>query len=169
APGGQILGVDGTQGDDVIKIVPGDRWCEVKAIVNGVTSPSFRPTNRIMVFGYGGNDTIMVHPRVSYQTWLIGGQGNDLLKAGGGTALLLGNEGNDTLTGGPGRDLLIGGDGADSLSGSFSNDILVGGTTQFDSQANALGDVFNRWIWNSRYSRWWGSSQCAPSRRDVLT
>jgi len=170
---GQMLVVDGTQGNDTIRILPGDRWGEVKAIVNGVCSPSFRPTSRIVVFGYAGDDTITVDPRVTYKTWLIGGLGNDTLKAGGGPALLMGNEGNDTLFGGYQRDILIGGDGEDSLAGSYSADLLVGGSTRFDSQPAALGDMFSQWLWAQKWSHHSRPSWCAPSdgrpvRRDIL-
>jgi hypothetical protein len=166
--GGQMLVVDGTQLDDVIQIVPGDRRREVKAIVNGVTFPSFRPTGRIMVFGYGGNDTITVDPRVSQQAWLVGGEGNDVLKAGGGPTVLLGGAGDDKLTGGGERDLLIGGDGADRLKGSFSADILVGGTTIFDSQPAALGDLFDQWRSSSRNPRFDRPWRCSSPAHDVL-
>jgi Ca2+-binding RTX toxin-like protein len=155
--GGQMLIVDGTHGADGINIVPGDRWNQVKAIVNGVTSPSFRPSSRIVVFGYGGDDTITVSPRVHMEAWLVGGLGNDVLTAGGGPTLLMGSEGNDTLNGGKDRDILIGGLGADNLSGSFSEDLLVGGTTTIDQQPDALGRQFNRWQrnpWSDRSDRW---------------
>lgn len=155
--GGQMLVVDGTHGADVINIVPGDRWNQVKTIVNGVASPSFKPTSRIVVFGYGGDDTITVSPRVRTEAWLVGGLGNDVLTAGGGPTLLMGSEGNDTLNGGKDRDMLIGGLGEDNLSGSFSEDLLVGGTTTIDQQPDALGRQFNKWQrnpWADRSDRW---------------
>jgi len=148
--GGQMLVVDGSHGDDTIAIVPGDRRGEVKAILNGVTSPSFRPTGRIVVFGYGGNDSIVVSPSVRHTTWLVGGASNDLLMAGGGPALLLGNEGNDTLLGGLARDVLIGGAGQDSLTAAFAGDLLVGGSTRFDTQQSNLADLLSRWAHNGR-------------------
>jgi Ca2+-binding RTX toxin-like protein len=151
--GGQMLVVDGTRTADVISIVPGDRRNQVQAIVNGVASPSFRPTSRVVVFGYGGDDTITVSPRVHTPVWLVGGVGNDVLTAGGGPALLMGSEGNDTLNGGRDRDLLIGGLGEDNLSGSFSSDLLVGGTTTMDQQPEQLGQVFDSWVWNPSYFR----------------
>ena len=165
--GGQMFMVEGTNHDDTIEIVPGDRYWEVKAIVNGVTSPSFRPTSRIAVFGYGGRDTITVSPSVRWNAWLVGGLGNDVLKAGGGPTILLGNQGNDTLKGGYSRDLLIGGDGEDQLFGSYANDILVGGSTRFDSQPMAMGNLFSQWLRGRHHSRpWWCPNY--PASRDVL-
>src|SRR5262249_11513129 len=117
--GGQMLVVEGTNQADSILIVPGDRRGEVRAIVNGVSSPSFRPTSRIVVFGYGGDDAIVVSPLVRNTTWLIGGSENDVLMAGGGPAILMGGDGDDVQIGGRGRDLLIGGLGADSLTSAF--------------------------------------------------
>src|SRR5262245_44994361 len=166
--GGQMLVVDGTHSADTISIVPGDRWNQVKAVVNGVTSPSFRPDTRIVVFGYGGDDTITVSPRVHVPVWLDGGIGNDTLTAGGGPALLMGSDGNDTLNGGRSRDMLIGGQGADNLSGSFSDDLLIGGTTTMDQQPDQLGRVFDNWVWipwSFRSPRRW---EC-PGSHDRLT
>jgi Ca2+-binding RTX toxin-like protein len=157
--GGQMLVVDGTNTADTISIVPGDRWNQVKAVVNGVTSPSFPPDTRIVVFGYAGDDTITVSPRVRATVWLDGGAGNDMLTAGGGPALLMGSDGNDTLNGGGASDLLIGGMGADSLSGSFANDLLIGGTTTMDQQPDQLGRVFNNWLrnpWSFQSGGRWG-------------
>jgi hypothetical protein len=172
--GGQMLVVDGTQNADSIQIVPGNGCGQVKAIVNGVSSPSFQPTSRIVVFGYGGDDTITVSPSVRNTTWLVGGSGNDLLKAGGGPSLLMGGDGNDTLQGGYSRDVLIGGNGADSLSSGYASDILVGGSTSFDSQPAALGDILSRWVWggwnSSNYGFWGRTSYCGSAgNRGVLT
>jgi Ca2+-binding RTX toxin-like protein len=169
-----MLVVDGTNAADTIAIVPGDRRGEVKAIVNGVTSPSFRPTGRILVFGYGGNDSIVVSPAVRNTAWLIGGADDDLLMAGGGPSLLMGNDGNDTMLGGLARDLLIGGDGLDSLTSAFGSDILVGGMTRFDSQPAALNAVFELWSGNKGPSSNHGFSNGHAShgkskRRNALT
>jgi Ca2+-binding RTX toxin-like protein len=166
--GGKMLVVDGTNSADTINIVPGDRPNQVKAVVNGVTSPSFSPDTRIVVFGYAGDDTITVSPKVRMPVWLIGGTGNDVLTAGGGQALLMGSDGNDTLNGGRGSDMLIGGLGADSLSGSFANDLLIGGATTIDQQPDQLGRVFDNWVWNPKSFRSPRRCQC-PGTSDRLT
>lgn len=168
--GGQMLVVDGTILADTIRLVPGDRRREVKAIVNGVTSPSFRPT-RVLLFGYTGNDTITVDPRVQLPTWIVGGAGNDTLQGGGGPSLLVGNSGNDLLTGGAGRDVLFGGSGSDTIRGGRGSDLLFGGVNVLETNASALGVFFDAWrtqrdraLWRCPwFSRGWGFE------RDQLT
>lgn len=165
--GGNMLLVEGTNQADTIDIVPGNRWNQVRAIVNGVTSPSFRPNTRIVVYGYSGNDTITVSRRVDVPAWLIGGFGNDRLRAGNGPSLLMGSEGNDTLIGGDDRDVLFGGAGEDVLRGSYSADVLVGGRTTLDDQPTELNRVFRTWTRN-----WWWSESFRSRRaelRDILT
>jgi hypothetical protein len=147
--GGQMLVVDGTAGNDTILIAPGRHAGDVIVTVNGVSSGPFRPTGRIAVLGYGGDDRIVVDPRVQAPAWLVGGSGNDTLLAGGGSSVLLGGTGDDLLVSGLGRDLLIGGAGSDTLLGT-GDDILVAGTTAFDSNSAALHAISTEW--NSRHS-----------------
>ncbi len=143
--GGKMLVVDGTYNDDRIVLDRGRRPNDIVVWINGVQSGTFRPTSRVVVFGYSGNDTILVSKRVHATTWLYGGDGNDTLQAGGGRSVLLGGGGDDVLLSGPGRDLLIGGAGADRLVGAFSFDLLVSGATRFDASVSALNSVFLEW------------------------
>jgi hypothetical protein len=57
---------------------------------------------------------------------VIGGSGDDVLRAGSRSAALVGNAGDDRLIGGPGGDALLGGPGRDGLSGGAGNDRLEG-------------------------------------------
>src|SRR5262245_55587320 len=85
---------------------------------------------------------------------VFGGDGNDLLKAGGGNSvllgkggddLMLGGSGNDELNGGQGRDFLIGGTGADRLNGGPGGDILIAGFTAYDQNFSALTSLHDVW------------------------
>ena len=56
---------------------------------------------------------------VGEQTWLDGGDGNDVVIGGSASDVLLGGQGTDTLTGGPGQDTFVfnaPGDGPDSIT-----------------------------------------------------
>jgi hypothetical protein len=54
---------------------------------------------------------------VARQSFVSGGDGDDLLEGGLSRDSLRGDDGDDTLRGGVGEDELIGGPGADTLSG----------------------------------------------------
>lgn len=138
--GGTMLVVDGTAFADTIVVSPGTACGDVVVTVNGVVSDSFRPSSRIVVLGYGGNDNIQVADDVKTPVWLVGGAGNDTLKGGGGPSLLLGGNGNDTLVSGIARNVLIGGAGADSLKGN-GGDILVGASTLYDNDQQSLAAI----------------------------
>jgi Ca2+-binding RTX toxin-like protein len=83
--------------------------------VNGVAKGTFSPTNRLVVYGQGGNDTITVDSRISISRLMYGGDGADAISGGNGNGIQVGGDGNDTLSAGNSRDIQIGGTGADTL------------------------------------------------------
>jgi uncharacterized protein (TIGR03118 family) len=95
--------------------------------------------------GLNGNDFVKVADRLSVETILDGGAGNDLLIAGGGNSALLGGTGNDLLFGSVGPDVLIGGTGRDLLLGGRGDDLLIGGSTAHDANAAALAQILAEW------------------------
>jgi uncharacterized protein GlcG (DUF336 family) len=90
----------------------------------------------IQVSVVGDENSVRVRPDVMQQTVLLGGDGKNLLQAGGGPSVQFGGSDNDKLiggpsadflNGGPGRDLLAAGPGiADTLDGGAGADKLVG-------------------------------------------
>jgi Ca2+-binding RTX toxin-like protein len=142
--GGTALVVGGTAGNDTIKVTAdGSTYVQVK--VNGVNLGTFAPTNRVVVYGLAGDDTITVDNDLKLSAWLYGGDGNDTLTAGGGNDVLLGGGGADTLLGRKGCDLLIGGAGCDSLTGNRDCDLLIGGTTAWDNSPAKLNQIMTCW------------------------
>ncbi|MEZ5099240.1 MAG: calcium-binding protein [Thermoleophilia bacterium] len=109
--------VVGTEGDDVLHVVP-------PALVRGL----------------GGDDEIVVEPSpagLALRTVVDAGSGNDVVVSLGGEAdtilggpgddRLLAGRGDDLVLGGPGRDLIDGGRGRDVLRGGAGDDVLRGG------------------------------------------
>jgi Ca2+-binding RTX toxin-like protein len=68
----------------------------------------------------GGNDTLVVDPKVDANISADGGDGNDVM---------LGGAGNDQFTGGAGKDILMGRGGRDWLDGGkdHDRDVIEGG------------------------------------------
>ncbi|MCP1456103.1 calcium-binding protein [Pseudomonas kilonensis] len=60
-------------------------------------------------------------------SYIFGGKGNDSILGAGGNDSLVGGDGADSISGGGGADLLLGGNGDDILSGQSGHDHLVGG------------------------------------------
>jgi Ca2+-binding RTX toxin-like protein len=75
----------------------------------------------------GGNDSVIISPKILVPSTLRGGPGNDRLRGGGGADKVLGGSGNDSLLGHGGNDWLIGEAGADWLFGGAGEDRLTGG------------------------------------------
>jgi hypothetical protein len=148
--GGTALVVCGTAGNDRICVDHADKH-RVTVIVNGINLGTFAPTNRIIVNGLAGNDSIRVAKDVHLSAWLYGGDGDDTIMGGGGNDVLLGGAGSDHLYGGSGRDLLIGGTGADMLVGNGGSDILIGGATAWDNDLAHLNQIMNIWTSSASY------------------
>lgn len=81
--------------------------------------------NKIVAYGYGGNDVLSVSSAITKGAYLYGGDGDDRLYGGAG---------HDYVDGGRGHDLLFGGAG---------NDYLVAGTVRGERDALNGGTGFN--------------------------
>ncbi|HEU5063377.1 MAG TPA: hypothetical protein VFT79_09540 [Solirubrobacterales bacterium] len=75
----------------------------------------------------GGDDSVIISPKILIATTLRGGPGNDRLRGGAGDDKLLGGPGDDFLYGMQGKDWLFGNAGRDWLLGGGGEDRLVGG------------------------------------------
>ena len=91
------------------------------------------------IIGSPGSDSITV-TAVDEVSLISGGVGNDSLVAGNNSATfetqIIGGDGNDTLVGGTGRDILDGGLGIDSMSGNGGDDTLF--IDKFDTFSGGL-------------------------------
>jgi Ca2+-binding RTX toxin-like protein len=149
------LVVGGTTGADNITLKVADTQGGIKVTVNGQLLGTFNPSDKILVYGQAGNDTIKLDSAkiqgdtnyIHDTAILFGGAGNDNLDAKGSTAnnVLVGGDGTDTLQGGSGRDLLFGGQGADTLRGGSGEDVLVGNATAHDANLNGLLALLSEW------------------------
>ncbi len=110
------------------------------AWVNGVQSgPVALPQGgRIIIFGDDGNDQIFATDS-TIPTWIMAGQGHDLVTGGSASDVLEGEEGVDRISGGAGDDLIRCGEGNDFLFGQAGNDVLIGGSEN-DALDGGLGD-----------------------------
>jgi PKD repeat protein len=131
---------------------------------------SFALVNNISIQGGAANDVISVANGVTIPVEIHGGDGADVIQAGGGNDMLFGEDGNDVLTGGAGndvivggtgadvikggtgRDIMIGGLGADVISGSDGDDILIAGATAYDNDPTALSSIRAIWTDGDSYT-----------------
>ena len=102
-------------------------------------------TGRIIAYAHGGSDYVTVATTCTVPAMLFGGDGNDILFAGGGATALIGGAGNDTLIGARKASILIGGTGSDMLRGLTGAAILVGGSSVYDAHEFALTALLNEW------------------------
>ena len=122
---GTRLTITGTAGADVIEAGAGSTAGAVVARLNDATL-SFAPgaVTVIVLSGEGGNDALAVAPAVLQPATIRGGDGDDVLRAGGAefSNRLEGGAGDDRLFGGRGDDKFDGGSGADFFSGRGGRD-----------------------------------------------
>ncbi|MHB8891845.1 MAG: signal peptidase I [Candidatus Limnocylindrales bacterium] len=78
---------------------------------------------------------------MTFSEVIVGTEGDDVIVAGNGGALVFGLGGNDTLSGGNGKDCIVGGDGNDTLVGGNGKDVLLGGEGNDTLHGDGDGDV----------------------------
>jgi Ca2+-binding RTX toxin-like protein len=146
-PGTFTLIVQGTEGNDRIQISQDNGNLEVKITGPGVRYHRFfaEPFSRIEIYGQGGDDHLSVGPEVTTPAFIFAGNGNDVIKAGGGASVVVGGAGDNVLTGGAGPSILIAGAGHDVLRGGSGAAIQIAGTTEYDANLEALRDLEAEW------------------------
>lgn len=94
-------------------------------------------TGRLVIYGQGGVDSIVIAGNVGYDTVLYGGAGSDYIAGGryrdtlygdAGNDRLIGSDGENTFHGGAGNDFITGGRRADIAFGDAGNDVINGGS-----------------------------------------
>src|SRR5262249_31707028 len=89
---------------------------------------------RIMVELRGGDDTFTVDAKIKQPLLVNAGDGNDVVQAGGGPAVLIRGTGQDTLNGGA------------------KSDLLIAGTTSYDANGAALTAILSEWSSSRLYT-----------------
>jgi Ca2+-binding RTX toxin-like protein len=129
SPGDEVLLVTGTSKNDILIIEPrAANTTQVRVkntgrLLGTVSNSSFQ---NIVVYALGGNDTIVIDPRITRPALIFGGDGNDSLSGGGGNDQISGGNGNDSLFGNNGNDTLCGEAGNDNLHGGNGDDLEFG-------------------------------------------
>ncbi len=139
----------------------------IRAVVNGTVVGTRRESavRVIQVFGGRGDDTITIDlpGNTKIRTWLVGGQGNDIIQGGNAA---------DHIEGGPGKDVLNGGDGGDTIEGGVGDDSLVGGGGNDDLYGNSGADTIrggagkNRLVGGAGIDRLYGIQGTDSARLD---
>lgn len=135
--GGSGDAVSGGPGNDTLDGGSGqDRLVEAGDVnfTLTVTSLTGLGTDQIAAFEHAslaGGDSANVIDATAFtvpgaRITLMGGAGDDDLRAPNGADRLFGGDGNDTLRGNGGNDRLDGGAGNDGLAGAEGNDVLIG-------------------------------------------
>ena len=101
-----------------------------------------------MIPYYAKNEGETIHGEYGADK-LIGGDGDDVIHAGGGATMLLsearemisfyGEDGSDIISGGEGDDEIYGGRGSDIITGGEGDDVLTGGEND-DTYIWAMGE-----------------------------
>jgi Ca2+-binding RTX toxin-like protein len=145
------LVVEGTADPDYLMLSRGSGNA-IDLIVSGYwvgsySAPGGAAFAHLLVYGYGGDDSIYLSGNVTVPALLFGGDGNDYLNADGSSAnnVLVGGAGDDGLYGGSGRDLLIGGLGVDRLRAAYGGALLIGDYTDYDTNVAALLAIMKEW------------------------
>jgi hypothetical protein len=124
---GGTLFVEGTRHDDnvVVHRNPANRR-EIEVVHDGQSQVFAGRVKRIVVVTGAGEDSVLVDRRLSVNSTLQGGDGDDSLLGGSGDDSLEGDAGDDSLVGGAGNDDMHGGDGVDDMEGDDGNDSIRG-------------------------------------------
>lgn len=144
----------GTTGNDTLTIVPIAPTGTVEVRRTGSTQVvRFAPTERVIVMGLAGDDTLRVTGSLTRGVFFYGQAGNDTLIGSTQNDVLVGGDGNDTISGLEGRDIVVGGAGIDRVYGwnaqptgaAMDENVLIGNATSLDGNDQALFNLLTEW------------------------
>jgi Ca2+-binding RTX toxin-like protein len=110
----------GTTSSDAITVTALNGQVAVQGLFAQVTVDHAEATDKLVVGGFDGDDTIDA-------STLAVGTVSLLLSGDGGDDVVLGSAGADQVIGGVGGDALFGNDGDDIIAGGVGDDLLAGG------------------------------------------
>ena len=136
-----------TNGNDSFNLAPGDateRLAAFYALKGDDAITIARGVGNYSIDGGAGNDTITTgYTGSDAHFTVVGGTGDDVIQAVGGTNHLLGGSGNDTIEGSFGTFTISGGLGNDSITlGSYASGELFGGAGNDTITAVAQRDQY---------------------------
>jgi Ca2+-binding RTX toxin-like protein len=122
--------VNGTNGDDNIKVVNSGGSIVVNGLAAQVTIAHAEAGDSLVINGLGGNDTIDASAIKAGQLASLtinGGNGNDTIIGSSGDDLINGGAGNDATQMGAGNDTFVWnpGDGSDTVEGQAGIDTML--------------------------------------------
>ena len=122
--------VNGTAGDDNIKVVNSGGSIVVNGLAAQVTIAHADAGDPLIVNGLGGNDTIDASAIKAGQLanlTINGGDGNDIITGSAGNDTVIGGRGNDVALLGAGDDTFVWnpGDGSDTVEGQAGIDTML--------------------------------------------
>jgi Ca2+-binding RTX toxin-like protein len=123
---GRILTINATEQADTVSLQPGEAGQLVAAVNDRSSAFDQADFDRIEVYLQGGNDTFAGNDGIVTPTYVLGGDGADVITGGGGQDTLSGGADKNTLSGAAGDDRLNGSGGPESLSGGPGEDRLYG-------------------------------------------
>ncbi|MCP1561900.1 UNVERIFIED_ORG: Ca2+-binding RTX toxin-like protein [Methylobacterium sp. SuP10 SLI 274] len=156
--------LQGRDGDDVLRVVPGDVSRIILDGGNGSDTVSYEDAGtgyyidlsaqETWNFGNRGDKLVSIENAIGtrFNDRMDGTAGNNLLRGGAGNDIINGWDGNDELdggdfedviSGGNGDDLLIGGNGFDTLRGDAGNDTLYGGNEDDTLDGGSGSNILN--------------------------
>ena len=157
-----ILGIQGSSStgtDLTANLVNNGKSISASADKGHVMVVPLSAVKQIHITGGSGNDVVFVDQNIKLPVTILGGNGNDQIRGGGGyNTIIEGNgnnwvtgrgwsnyitagDGNNTLLGAAGNDTLIAGNGYDSLDGAGGNDILTAGNGNDSLTGDAGNDT----------------------------
>jgi len=167
------LFIEGTSDADVITVSPhglvGEGVAQgLEIVVNGeVQANTLGDNETVVIHGYGGADSIIVHANARYAELVIfGGGGDDQIVGGYGDDIICGEAGDDFIIGGAGDDIIDGGDGVNRLLGAFGHDSYVYRFVDsvFDDRADGM-DSADSYTYTDRWDRW---DDLTDTEKDLL-
>ena len=168
--GENVLQIVGTSGNDSVEIKKYKKsQFSVKTTFNSEqVNRVFSPTgiDRMEALLGAGNDEMSIDRFITIPVLIDAGSGDDIVKAGGGSAIILGGAGNDILTGSLKNDLIFGGLGNDELKGNSGDDLIFGGIYSGKSLPGSINDDREELL--AAQSIWSDSSQSIEDRKSDI-
>ena len=123
--GGDDAVFNGGDNSEAFSITPNAGRVNFDRITGPINLDVGPTTDRLVLNGNGGNDSLTSDQAVTTPMLLNGGVGNEQFTAGGGNDQLNGNDGNDVLNGANGIDRIVGDRGGDTMLGGIGDDTTV--------------------------------------------